>query len=329
MKDNKRSKSTLGAVLITLISFIAMIGSLAAFLFRLIFVRRDKDTKAVIKRGRKASEDAREDTDGIRRAELLDETKVWVEAHHPDRIHVRSYDGLKLTARLIRAEENQKKAAILVHGFRSEPEWDFGGLVQFYHKEGYHVLLVDDRAHGESEGNILGFGWLDRRDVVSWARQLVLLFGEDVQLILHGVSMGAAAVMMASGEYDLPTQVRGIIEDCGFSSTLDEFRHIFPKYLKALEGAVLAADNMIVKITSGYDLKDASCKEQLKLNFRPALFIHGSEDKFVPVDMVYDNYYATKGEKTLYVCKGADHARSYAHDPETYEKTVLSFLDSL
>ena len=329
MKDNKRPKSTLGAVLITLLSFIAMIGSLSAFLFRLIFVRRDKNTKADSKRVRKASEDEAEDVDGMRRSELLDETKDWVEAHHPDRIHVRSYDGLKLTARLIRAREDQKKAAILVHGFRSEPEWDFGGLVQFYHEEGYHVLLVDDRAHGESEGNILGFGWLDRRDVVSWAHQLVLLFGDDVQLILHGVSMGAAAVMMASGEYDLPAQVRGIIEDCGFSSTLDEFRHLFPKYLKALEGAVLAADNMIVKITSGYDLKDASCKEQLKLNFRPALFIHGSDDELIPVDMVYDNYYATKGKRTLYICEDAGHARSYAHDPETYEKTVRTFLENL
>ncbi|MBR0086454.1 MAG: alpha/beta hydrolase [Lachnospiraceae bacterium] len=329
--ENKKTlKIVLGVIFGLVSAAFGFLVTLALFLYKMAFSR---DLPKVVERYQERQNadaaDRGEDPDEIRHEELRAETVQWVINQEPADVYIRSYDGLKLYARLIQAEEETKKTAILVHGFRARPEGDFAGIIQFYHEIGWNVLMVSDRAHGNSEGNTLGFSWLDRRDIIDWARQIILLFGEDSEIVLHGVSMGAGAVMMASGEVSLPKQVKGIIEDCGFSSTLEEFRHVFPEKFKSVSGPVLAIDNIISKMHSGYFLSEASSVKQLNLNTRPALFIHGGADDFVPTEMVYDNYYATKGPRTLYICDGAGHARSFTHDPETYKETVKAFLETL
>lgn len=327
---NNKGSHTWLKVLAAFISIAAavtsLIAAIAAVFYRVAFAReRPKVSEKVFKDDEKEPE-----PDDVEHDRLRDETAAWLNTdNHATRITATSFDGLKLSARLVFAPEESKKTAILIHGFHASPEVDFGGLVQFYHSQGYNVLLPDDRAHGESEGKYLGFGWLDRRDAITWSTNMVHLFGEDSEIILHGVSMGAATVMMASGEKDLPKQVKGIIEDCGFSDSMDEFRHTIPSQFKFMTEPVLAFDRLYSRIANGYDLKDASSVEQLKMNYRPMLFIHGGADDFVPTHMVYECYYATKGPKMLYVPEGVGHARSYAHDPETYEKKIKEFMAML
>lgn len=86
--------------------------------------------------------------------------------------------------------------------------------------------------------------------------------GSDARIILHGVSMGAATVLMASGE-TLPENVKAVIADCGYTSEWDEFiweaetLHIpwFP---------VLNAASLLSKLRDGYDFKQASALDQVK-----------------------------------------------------------------
>lgn len=256
-----------------------------------------------------------------------EELKKWLKQKPKADMFINSEDGLRLYGQMLWAEKESMKTVVAVHGFHGEPAGDFALMIPYYHERGYNVLMVDDRAHRKSEGKLLGFGWNDRRDVVCWCKQLVRLFGEQAEILITGVSMGGATVMMASGEKDLPEQVKAIIEDCGYTSALDQFRHSFPKQVGFLKEPVLLIDSLVSRIANGYWLQKASSVKQLKKNTRPILFIHGAADDFVPTEMVYRNYEATDAEKQLLLVPGAEHACSCITNPELYMNTVSAFLD--
>lgn len=86
-------------------------------------------------------------------------------------------------------------------------------------------MAVDERAHGKSEGTYIGFGCLDRNDAKQWMEYMVERLGEDCELMLHGISMGAATVLMSTG-LNLPKQVRAAVSDCAFTSAWEVFSHV-------------------------------------------------------------------------------------------------------
>lgn len=107
----------------------------------------------------------------------------------------------------------------MVHGYRSCNFYEFAHFALMYLEcFGWNVLIVDDYAHGQSDGKYIGFGWTDRQDIHSWTDWLVKRMGTDSRILLHGCSMGAAAVLTAAGEEKLPRQVCAVVADCGFSS---------------------------------------------------------------------------------------------------------------
>ncbi|MBR4768924.1 MAG: alpha/beta hydrolase [Lachnospiraceae bacterium] len=265
----------------------------------------------------------------VNRVNWAKETETYVENHEPEELHTLSFDGLKLYGRLLKGDPECKRVVILVHGYHSSSTMDFGNVVQFYHVKGYHVFLPDNRAHGQSEGKLLGFGWLDRRDVITWCKKLIRRFTPDCEIILSGVSMGAAAVMMASGEKDLPKQVRLIIEDCGFTGAIPQFEYMFPQQVRFLAKPVLFFDNLISLIFNRHSIYKASSVKQVALTDRPMLFIHGEEDTFVPTDMVYENYDACNAPKKILIMPNAHHAQSCNADFERYTATVDQFIQEV
>lgn len=265
--------------------------------------------------------------DELKKEKLELETTAFVNNDNDSLdLTVTSFDGLKLHSKYVPSETPSKITVHLVHGFHGICTSDFCGVILHYHNLGYNVNLVDDRGHRESEGNYLGFGWLDRLDTIEWCKKLVEMNGEDSEIILHGVSMGAATVMMASGEETLPKQVKAIIEDCGYTSAMDEFRHTIPIKLPFIVKPVLGFANLISKHRNGFYLTEASSVKELQKCRTPMLFIHGDADDFVPFKMVHENYAACAAEKDLFIVPGAVHARSQAHDVEAYCGKVDEFL---
>ena len=136
--------------------------------------------------------------------------------------------------------------------------------------------------------------------------------------------MGASTVLMASG-FELPECVCGIIADCGFTSAKAIWKHVAQKNMhlpynihsKQIEDWCKRKINLS---TEYYTTLDA-----LKNNKIPILFVHGTDDGFVPIDMTYENYKMCIAPKTLLVVPGADHAMSYIVDKAAYESTVLHF----
>lgn len=142
-----------------------------------------------------------------------------------------SEDGLELVGYYIPANTITTKTVILAHGYSSKGK-DMGGFAAFYYdKLGYNVLMPDDRGHGASKGDYIGFGWPDRKDYLLWIRKIVDKVGEEGQIALHGISMGGATVMMISGEA-LPEQVKVIIEDCGYTSVYDQLAYQLERMYK-------------------------------------------------------------------------------------------------
>lgn len=232
--------------------------------------------------------------------------------------------GLKQDAWYVPAETATNKTVIVVHGFTNDKE-DMKPYAWMFHELGYNVLMPDNMSHGDSEGQIIGYGWNDRLNVIKWAEMLVEQ-NSDSEIILFGVSMGAATVMMASGEESLPDQVVNIIEDCGYSSVWDELKYQAKEMYNLPAFPILYEVSAISKIRAGFSYGQASSVNQLKNNTRPVLFIHGSDDTFVPTSMVYKNYQATQGEKELYIVKGAGHAKSFETDPQAYIEKISTFL---
>ena len=64
-------------------------------------------------------------------------------------------------------------------------------------------------------------GWLDREDILRWI-DFILADDPQAEIVVHGISMGAATTMMTAGE-DTPENVKVFIEDCGYTSVWDVF----------------------------------------------------------------------------------------------------------
>lgn len=230
----------------------------------------------------------------------------------------------RLVATFIQHPDHLKKTVVISHGYKGNPE-TMANYAKMFYDMGYNVLLPDDRAHGDSAGDYINFGWLDRLDYLSWINKLISVKGEDEKILLFGVSMGGATMEMLSGE-NLPTQVKAIIADCGYSSIKEELTYLLKKQYHLPEYPIEPMVSTINRQRLGYYLGDVSSKAQLAKNRRPILFIHGGKDTYVPVTMAYQNYRATKAPKQLWIVKNATHAESFWYNPKAYQQRVASFL---
>lgn len=244
----------------------------------------------------------------------------------PTMISQTSFDGLKLVAAHFKQPQKERaKLAILAHGYGSDGEHmqDFGEL---FYELGYDLLVPDARAHGQSEGTYIGFGWPDRLDYVQWINQISKSYPKGVDIVLYGISMGGATVMMTSGE-KLPDNVKLIIEDCGYDSVANELSYQLKDMFNLPSFPLIPLTSAYSGYQAGYTFTEASSVAQLRKNKLPMLFIHGDADKFVPFEMLEKNYEATQGPKEKYIVKGAKHGTSFKDDREGYRQVVTSFLD--
>ncbi|MGM0846237.1 MAG: alpha/beta hydrolase [Bacillota bacterium] len=253
-----------------------------------------------------------------------EEVMKWTEKQTFEEVEVKSHDGLTLSAVLLKSEEPTGKTVILAHGYKGSNE-QMPGITKFYHEQGYTVLKPDARGHGKSEGSYIGYGWDDRKDYTRWVNLLIEEFeAEDV--ILHGFSMGAATVLMTSGE-DLPPEVKGIIADSGYTSVEEELSHQL-KYLYHLPAfPLMEVTSAITKIRAGYTFSEASAVEQVKKNNLPLFIIHGDQDELVPTEMANVLYEEASGEKELWIVPGAGHTEAYTVAEEEYQKRLKAFLE--
>ena len=247
----------------------------------------------------------------------------WLEQNGTE-VEIISKDGLKLVGYEIKARQNSNIWVIAVHGYMGSGT-DMIPYVEKFRSYGYNGLIIDLRAHGRSEGQYIGMGWLDRYDLRMWIDKIIEE-NKNCKIILYGISMGAATVSMTTGE-ELPKEVKLAIADCGYTSVWEEFAVHLKKILHVLPFPLLYAASFMSKIFVGYGFKEASTIKQLKKSKTPTLFIHGKKDKFVPFSMLDKIYKSAQCEKEKLEIEEAAHAESCNINPEKYWGTIEKFIE--
>ena len=241
-------------------------------------------------------------------------------------VAIQSYDGLTLWGRYYHVADGAP-LDIAFHGYRSSGLTDFCGGAQISRELGHNLLLVDQRAHGKSQGRTITFGIKERYDVLNWVEYALQRFGPDTNILLFGISMGASTVLMAS-ELPLPENGKGIIADCPYSSPTKIIRAVGRKM--RIPAPVATVFSWVgAKVYGGFDLGETDPVRAVRQAKVPILLIHGEADGFVPCDMSSD--IQRSNPQMIYRCTfpGADHGISFLVNPERYRKLVGEFCEKV
>lgn len=232
---------------------------------------------------------------------------------------IQSFDGLTLYARYYEYAPGAP-IELMFHGYRGRAERDLSGGIQRSFALGHSAVLVDQRAAGRSEGKTITFGACEQRDCHEWVACLRRRFGEDVRIILTGISMGAATVLLAAGS-PLPPQVIGVLADCGYTDGGEMICKTI-KDLKLPPRLLYPFVKWGARLFGHFRLEDASPIRTVGICKVPMVFIHGETDVFVPCEMSRRNYEAATAEKRLLTVPGAGHGLSYIIEPDKYVQVL-------
>lgn len=238
-------------------------------------------------------------------------------------LYITSKDGLKLHNYLIKKPDSNKWV-ITVHGYSSEGK-KTASYAKKFSDMGYNVIIPDLRGHGKSEGDYIGMGWDERFDIIDLINYIIKE-NKNAEIVLFGVSMGASTVMNVSGE-KLPSNVKAIIADCGYTSAWDEFSYQIKRLFGLPAFPILYVANIVTRIRAGYWITDDSSIKQVEKSKTPTLFIQGSKDTFVPAYMINELYNCAASPKEKLIIQGAGHAKSSKVNPKLYWETINKFLN--
>ncbi len=239
-------------------------------------------------------------------------------------VSITNSESRSINALLYKQSANASKYVIIVHGYRASVK-SVSYLAKKYYEAGYNVLLPYLRAHLGSDYDYCTMGWHERFDIVDWINY-INEENSNAKIVLHGVSMGAATVMMTTGEI-LPKNVVCAIEDCGYSSVYDAYTYKIPKMMKLPAFPCIEIFRRAIKKRVGFDIKEASGLNQVKKSQTPILFIHGTDDTVVPVSMAHELYNNASCKKELLICKGANHEMSALLYPDKYWGKIWKFIE--
>lgn len=253
---------------------------------------------------------------------IFDKSLSYINNLPNERVYIESFDGLRLAGTYYNIDSDT--TILLFHGYRSDGKFDFACAVKFYIELGLNVLVVDQRANGESEGRLITFGIKERRDAVSWADFINKKYSPN-NIFLSGVSMGATTVMMAAN-LELPQNTRGIIADCGFTAAPDIIKKVARQAFKINAEPFLPPLDIMCKAFGKFSLYETTTVKALSESDIPIFFIHGKKDGFVPCEMTEESHKAAKAEKYICLVENADHGISFLVDTDNIQKQITRFV---
>ena len=254
--------------------------------------------------------------------------REWLEKQNLEHVTITARDGIELHANYFPAENPSNKLVICNHGYTGRGMKDCASIAVFFHRIGYDCLIVDHRGHGDSGGDYIGFGILDRFDCLRWIQYVNNRFENSKQIVLYGVSMGATTALMTTGFPETAKSVKAVIADCGFTSPYAVFRHILKRDYHLPPFPIMDLNDAMCRKKAGYGFSDYSTLYAIKNTDIPILFIHGAEDNFVPVSMskhMFEEYESE--DKELMIVENAGHGASYYEDVPAYEEKIISFTE--
>ena len=241
-------------------------------------------------------------------------------------VRITAHDGARLVGHWFE-RPGARRVILAAHGWRSSWDRDFGASRDFYRDEGCHVLYIEQRGQGLSEGDFIGFGMLERLDLPDWVAWINARCGETLPIYLAGISMGATTVLMAA-DLSFPANVRGIMADCGFTSAEAIWRHVAEKNMHLPYALLRSPAALLCRRRLGRGPREITTTAALRRSRLPLLLVHGEADAFVPVSMTRENFEACSAPKRMLLVPGAAHGLSYLVDRAAYERAIRDFWNA-
>lgn len=241
-------------------------------------------------------------------------------------VTISGFEGKTLFARYYHVS-NDAPLQIFFHGYKSSAILDCCGGSKLAIKLGQNALVVDQRSHGQSEGNTITFGIKERRDCLCWIQYALSRFGDDVKIILAGLSMGAATVLMAT-DLKLPSNVVGVIADCPYSSPKEIIQKV-SRDMHLPAKLMYPFVKLGARIFGGFNLEESSAVSAVTKTQIPILLIHGEDDRFVPCNMSREIHKSCTSSIVFETIPGAGHGLSYMISPDKYEEITIKFINTV
>lgn len=257
--------------------------------------------------------------------DFTEEKLKWINQQSTEKIKITSERGDTLAGFLTLAKEKSNVFVVFAHGHHSTHNGDPANFMRYYIEKGFNFLAVDHIAAGESTGKFIGFDYFEHRDCLDWITYLTARFGDDIKIIIHGVSMGGATVCQMADK--VPKQVKLAVADCPYTSALEEYEFVLKKAgIKKSAPAILNGFNGLNKIFAGFDFKETDVRNAVAHSKIPMLFVDGSADTLIPLEMTKELYSLCAAEKDILIVDGAEHAQSIAKDEDGYHKKLDEFI---
>lgn len=251
----------------------------------------------------------------------IDET-CWLYQQSYKTLHMTNREGMQLQGYYL-TKEHSTFTMIIIHGYHGHAFRMSSFAKAFYENFDCDLFLPDLRGHGASEGDLVGYGWLDKEDIKEWVELLHTRHPER-PMVIFGLSMGGGTVNFLANE-TMPG-VKVLIEDCGYSSLYQELDYQCRQETHLPLLPFYYGVNEQVKKYGGYKISDANGLQAVSQAKYPMLFIHGLDDDVVPSQMVFDLYNACTSEKQLFFVKDTGHGESLENSEKAYLDTMAEFM---
>ena len=261
-------------------------------------------------------------------ADRITEDKQWLKDTSCEEAYIESFDKLKLYGRFYSNPQPCGKTVILLHEYKSSPDFDFVSACKFLFSLGLNILAVDQRAHGKSEGEYISLGVAERFDAIEWAKWVSERCGEDEGVIFYGVSMGATAALLAVSEEELGENVIGVIADSGYIGPWMQVAAVMRR-AHIPTNPLINIIEILCMLKGRFSIKDCTTTNSVTEAQAPILFITGDKDDVVSPDDSRINSEQCASRSELLVIPGAGHYKAFLTDEEKCGKAIAAFIESL
>lgn len=259
-------------------------------------------------------------------SESLSAAQKALEEKASEPLSVTAADGVKLAARFYKAE-NAAATVICMHGYSSTGTRDFANILPYYFSKSFNVLLPSERAHGESGGNYTGLGVIEVGDLELWVAEAIKL-APETKIFIHGISSGATTALLYSAK-NLPSNVKGIIEDSGYTKLWDVLCYQIKQIYRLQPFPILHIAELFARRFLKTSFRRDSAMDAVRQAGVPILFIHGAKDILMPIYMCEALYSACTAPKAKFVAEKAGFAEASLMEKDGYLAAVGSFIDTV
>ena len=232
------------------------------------------------------------------------------------RFYITSRRGNRLSGCYIPCGGGNRRIAFIVHGYRSEHAETAGMFLDYYRSRGFDVFAPDNTAAGESGGHLIGFDVYESQDCLDWIDFLREKIGDDIEIVLHGFSMGGATVLKMSDK--CPENVKFIVSDSGYKDADCIFMDRLGLFGKPF--------NILNRFIAGYSMSETSVCPALERSNKPILFVHGQDDKTVPFMQGTELYEMYGGDKDCLFPENTRHIESMYTSAAEYAGKLDRFI---